>query len=376
MSNAEGNTPERDENVNATQRLDQARAELEQGDGALALNTLSRVAWRKLPRPLQLRYRYLRGWALTQAWRYQQAHRELAVALRLAERLDEREYAARISYRIGLNYYRQGQFAQAERCFMRAWSAIYDGEVGDLLFRMYVDHSLGNCALRLGRFDEAASHYHDALSYGADVDDRKWVGSVYLGLGLAYLHQGEFALAKLAMEESLHLEEQVAADSFLVEISAMYAITLIELNQPRAAEQELRRTIYLSTQVGNHRTLAIAYGCLAEAHLADGRLSEALASAEQALAEAEHSEVSLLDRAQLQLVLAKVQAAAGEQQAADGAFAVAEQGMSQSGDEVKYAALLRDYAKALISWGEHERAAAKLEAAYSLLRPRWRELFV
>ncbi len=105
-------------------------------------------------------------------------------------------------------------------------------------------------------------------------------------------------------------------------------------------------------------------------------MSEALASAEQALAEAEHSEVSLLDRAQLQLVLAKVQAAAGEQQAADGAFAVAEQGMSQSGDEVKYAALLRDYAKALISWGEHERAAAKLEAAYSLLRPRWRELFV
>ncbi len=376
MNEEEGNVLKRDDNVTGVvARLDQAQAELERGDADRAQSILSSLGRGDLPRYTQMRYRYLWGWTHLRGRHYRDADMDLTTALALAKQLDEREYVARINYRIGVNHYRQSEFADAERYFLRCWNAIYEGEVRDLLFRMYVDHSLGNCSLRLGRFVGAASHYRDALSYGADVDDRKWVSSVYWGLGLAYLQQGEVALAKLALEESLYLAEQAAADSFLVEVSAMYAVALIELNQARAAEQELRRTIYLSRQVGNSRILALAYGCLAEAQLIDERLSEARATATQALVEAECEGISSLDRAQVQLVHAKVLTVARERGAADNAYSAAELGMSTSGDDVKYADLLRDYARALISWREYERAAVKLGLACYLLRPYWRIWF-
>lgn len=368
MHSASDNPPAWGEDeAGVAKQLDQAQAALERGDAGAAIAILRLIVRRQLPSPLKMRHHYLSGWAEFEARHYLLAERELALALALAERLDERGAAARISYRLGTSYYRRHQFALAERCFVRAWLAIEAGEVGDLLFRMYVDHSLGNCALRQGRYVGAASHYRDALSYVSDVDDPKWSSSVYWGLGLAYLQYGEAALAKLALEESLALAERAASDSFLVEISAMYAVSLIELNQARAAERELERTIYLSRQVGNDRTLVLAYGCLAEAKLLDGRLVEALATAEQALVEAEKQRVDALDRAQVEQVLAKVLTAAGHRDEADHAYATAEQGMKKSGDNIKYANLLGDYARALMSWGEHERAAEKLEAALRLM---------
>ncbi len=354
--------------------LDQAQMALERSDLKVAWARLRRIRVRRLTPPLKMRYHYLKGQAEFEAQRYSEAGRQLTTALTLAERLERREYTARIRYRIGVNLYRQRKFVEAERLFALCHTATIEGDVRDLLFRMYVDHSLGNCALRQGRFEGAVSHYRDALSYVSDVDDPRWVSSVYWGLGLAYLQSGEAAQAKIALEESLALAEDAATQSFMVEISAMYAVTLIKLNQANAAERELERTIYLSRAVGNNRTLAIAYSCLAEARMLDGQLPEALAAAEQAVVAAEQPGVDALDRAQVQLVVAKVHAAMGERIAAERIFEQAEAGMKGSGDDIKYADLLKEYARTLALWGETERGAAKLAAALGLLHPDWEML--
>jgi tetratricopeptide (TPR) repeat protein len=354
--------------------LDQAQAMLEQEQYADSLALLEPLTGTHLTSMAQMRYCYLKGWALLNLQQLEVAYLELAHALKLASQLKAVSCAAYIHYRLGVAHYRRNQFAEAEHYFLRTWLALQDREIDDPKLKVQVDLSLGNATLRQGRFKNAIGHYHDALGDETQLLGGKWLGSIYWGLGLAYLYRREFGVAKVEIGAALGIQQQGAADSFLAMVNAMYGMILIELNQPEAALKELRHTVYLSKQVGDHSALVLTYGNIAEAYLACEQLPEALTAAQQAVAQAHELGVGPLHIAQVQLILAKVHASRGEYEQADVVFAEAETLISKSGDKVKHMELLHDYGKALLKWGNYARAIKKLTLACHLRNPMWRYL--
>ena len=322
----------------------------------------------------QMRYHFLAGWLQLSLGQMDVAYTELTHSLQLATQMKARIPLAYISYRLGIYHYRNNQFVEAEGYFIQTWSAFYDHEIDDPKLKAYVNHSLGNATLRLGRFENAVGHYHDAMEQASAFDSSKWVGSVCWGLGLAHYHQGDLGVAKVEFSEALRLQQQEPINSFLATLTGMYGMILIELNQPHAAERELNHAIYLGRQVGDNTILVTAQGNLAHAYLAQGRLSEALTMAQEALAQAYALGVTALDVAQTQQTLAKVHAQMGSYEQAAANLAEAEETMRKSGDSVKYMALLYDYGWMLKKAGEYHHAAQKLTLACYLRNPAWQYL--
>lgn len=359
--------------IEATALLDRVQIAIEQGQPASALRLLGDCPAADLPAAPLTRYYHLKGWALLGLNQSEQAEEELNVALQLAEQHHERELAARIRNRIGISYYQRLQFAVADAWFVQCWSAIHDGEISDTSFKMHIHNNLGNTALRMGIFAAAVSFYYEALNHARNLNDDTWMGSICLGLSLASLHSGDYGVAMLAIKQGFELEQRGGSPNFLAHLQGMYAMTLIRLNQPQAAEQELYKAIKLSEQIGANQTLVIAYGNLAEAYMAQARLVEALSIAQLAVAEARRLQVSDLDLAQLLHTLANVYARLQEYNPAISTFEEAAGLMRDCGDAPKYAQLLFDYGRTLLQCGKVSQGISKLELANYLTNVELRD---
>ncbi len=346
--------------------LDRAQQELDRGCPTAAMQLLEPLRTGNLRLAVRMRYHFVLGSALSNDRLAERGEGELEHALRLAERLDDREYVVRCRYRLGVTYYQRLRFEEADGYFVSCWLAFDDGLISDPQLRMYVHHSLGNVALRLGNFKGAVSHYQDAIRRREGVGDSKLLGTVCWGLGLAHYHQRELGLAMMAMKEALNLQQRNAANAPLAAVNGMYAMMLIELNQAKAAERELKHTIYLAEQSHDYRVLVTAYGNLAEAYLAQDNPADALIAARFALEQAHAHAVGMVDMAQTYVTLAKVYTVLQRWADADANFEQAILLIGETRDEVKHEHFVYAHAQMLLKCGDYVKAVKKLVLAYRL----------
>ncbi len=346
--------------------LDQALEATAQREPQRALEIVAPLDLEGLAPRIEMRADYLSGWALTELGRLGEAVTRLQTALAVAQEIGEGEYKARISNRLGIAYYKQGKLVMAERCFIAAWNGWYEAEIIDIRFAMLVSHNLGNVALRQGNLPMAIGHYHEALRYALDLNDTKWIGAIYWGLGLAHLQSKELEEAYQAMTDSLMLQEANPKDSFLAEVRGMYGAVANMVGRTDEALAELRHTVYLAKASAAWQALVLAHANLAETYLKRNEPNNALGEAEEAVSLARDFGLGDLDRAQVQHTLARVYAALGRRIEADQQFSTAEHLAEGQGERVTRADMLYEYAVSLVSWGEATRAAQKLAAANRL----------
>lgn len=318
-----------------------------------------------------LRYHFVKGAVSLNLAEMTTAYDELNRALQIANQLADRAYIGYVSYRLGVYHYRSSQFAIAEGYFVESWKVIKERAIrNNIKLSMYVNLSLGNTVMRRGNYRGAISHYRDALRDLEYLHSSKWLGSIYWGIGLCQMYIGMKVAAKVNMARGLRIQQDVAVNSFLAEMTGMYGMVLVVNGQFDAAERELRHAIYLSQQVNSKSAYLIACANMAELNLHRGTLDPALEWAERTVGEARMMQVSALNMAQTLHTLGNIHAARHEFVAAKKAFAEAEPLMRESKDEDKLGQLLKDYGKVLAQCGEYASAMPKLEQAVYKNAPR------
>ena len=178
----------------------------------------------------------------------------------------------------------------------------------------------GMTALVQGRLDDAADLFATNVELGRDTNDSNYIGGL-VGLGMVKMFRGDFAGARLAVEEGVAAARRSGAE--VVSIAMIAPMSQIILGwmhlsggdaaQARTAVSPVADALR-SSRLPRYASLPLLV--LAEAQLALGALNEAEATLDEAASLARQGELTwILGRAAL--IRAKVRARQGDMQEAE-----------------------------------------------------------
>jgi class 3 adenylate cyclase/tetratricopeptide (TPR) repeat protein len=210
--------------------------------------------------------------------------RALAVALESRDHELERE----AQYRTGQAYFAIGDFRRALDLLSRcAEGAGEDSDQRAQLFASWSHSWLALTLSNLGRFAEASSHAGEAVKIAEVADHPFTLAEALTGVGGVSLAQGDLGQAMAALERARALIRQWNLHPWAVLARLGYAYALsARPDEGRDLLEEVKRKETTVSSMGVGRSMQLAW--LGEAYLLAGRLDEALASTQQAVALARH----------------------------------------------------------------------------------------
>ncbi len=178
----------------------------------------------------------------------------------------------------------------------------------------------GMTALVQGRLDDAADLFGTNVELGRDTNDSNYIGGL-VGLGMVKMFRGEFAGARLAVEEGVAAARRMGTEVVSIAMIAPIAQLILgwmhlsggDAAQARTAVSPVADALR-SSRLPRYASLPLLV--LAEAELALGALNEAEATLNEATSLARQGELTwILGRAAL--IRAKVRARQGDMQEAE-----------------------------------------------------------
>jgi tetratricopeptide (TPR) repeat protein len=271
-------------------RLATARALLDAGRFQDALARLDDAVIAVVPfRPLQAETRLLRGQILDGLDKDAEAVEALTAAVWTAEAASHDEVAlAATTYLIGLSGAGEVALAAGQRWAAHA-RALLERTGGNLDRRLRIDNALGLLLHANDRFAEAVDSYDRAIATaGKDLATR---------LGRAHLHNnrarslaklGRFQEAAAAYEEAIELFSTVLGDDHPIALTAWSNLaSVFSATGDYARALELHRDLLARRRASlgpDHPQIAVSLGNVAVTLDGLGRYAEAVASHEQTLA--------------------------------------------------------------------------------------------
>jgi tetratricopeptide (TPR) repeat protein len=108
--------------------------------------------------------------------------------------------------------------------------------------------NLSQCALRLGRYDEARAALEESVELCLSVDERWELGFVYRGLGLVAQAQGEHPQALDMFGKSLATLTELGARHEMARVLAEMSRSIFELGNDAEAERKWRESLRIATE--------------------------------------------------------------------------------------------------------------------------------
>jgi predicted ATPase/class 3 adenylate cyclase len=150
----------------------------------------------------------------------------------------------------------------------------------------------GVAHLHLGHFREADQHFQNALSLCREIGDRRNAGAMWSNLGESARLRGDYRAAADHYQKAIGIVREIGnRDSESIYLNNLSG-ALIGQHQFAQAEKILRK-LMSQTAVPNYVILSESYRFLSEACLGQGKLSEALDTAQRALSLAQESQNGL-----------------------------------------------------------------------------------
>lgn len=179
-------------------------------------------------------------------------------------------------YALGMALLKKSAFSAAEQAFRQALAADETHcpsryQLGLLLAPQDIEGALKHLrAATLSADGDTASHAHDMIAALAEVDTARSEGERSALLGVAYIRQRAWTLARAELERAISLwPENAAAYAFL-------GYALLQLGQEGAAHAHLERSLALNPENGQaHHFLAMLYRRLGWPHAALEVLTQA-----------------------------------------------------------------------------------------------------
>jgi len=135
----------------------------------------------------------------------------------------------------------------------------------------------------LGRYDAAARSFEEARQTFQELGDRRRLMDVSSNLGVIAHARGDYEAAFRYTSEALEIAREIGERDGELVFASNLGAARVGLGECSAAEAELRQVIELAG-AGGSWVLSDTYRLLAEACLGQGKVGEALAAAQQALA--------------------------------------------------------------------------------------------
>lgn len=259
-----------------------AELRLESGRADLALEIIE--ALRTLPAPHSMDPR-LDLMAATIAHRKGRFDQILEPATRAAERaaaLGARQFEARAYNRIAVAHFRKGDLAKALEVAHKA-SVIFE-EIGDRMGTTTSMRIATTVFLNEGRIDEAVEMTERALAIAREVGSQSEISLLLGHLGTMETRRGQFVpgreYALASIEVSREIGNRRREGISLIYLAGAYAVE----GALRNAEDACQRAAWILSEIGNEKWEAQARSSLAHIMRRQGRVHEALAEAEKAVA--------------------------------------------------------------------------------------------
>jgi len=165
-------------------------------------------------------------------------------------------------------------------------------ELGDRRGMVTSFKLFGVAHLHLGHFREADGHFEKALALCREIADRRNAAAMWSNLGESARLRGDYQAAADHYQKGISIVREIGnRDSENIYLNNLSG-ALIGLHQFAQAEEILRKVIS-QTAVPNYCILSESYRFLSEACLGQAKLSEALDTAQRALALAQESQNGL-----------------------------------------------------------------------------------
>lgn len=201
----------------------------------------------------------------------------LAIALagaELAERCGDRRVLFRCLTNAGSCHSAQAQWSAARPCFERTLAIGRDDALASEIATAH--NNLGIVAKNEGRWDDALSHYAQALAIEREQGRHAAVVRCLSAMGGMHLSRGDWAAARQCMEEGLRLSERYRVDFFVPVHACGLGEALLEMGELDDAERHLLRALERSRSADNPMITVNAQANLGRIATLRGQRSAAL----------------------------------------------------------------------------------------------------
>jgi len=224
------------------------------------------------------------GRAWTQAQRAPEAVAVLNDALRFFTTSDNAEQTARTRSQLGAAMLEMRTYAEAQQELESALAFMSKANVKDPLLKVHTLYNLGVSFYMRGDYRSAAQQFDRATHDGADVGDMRWQAGLFAGMGMSYSKLNDFEAAVAYLRRSEALFDAINNKSRAIESRLRAALSMRALGQRSKADELLTGALAEARAAGLERLVVEIASHQAVSWADDGRASEAIALANEALA--------------------------------------------------------------------------------------------
>lgn len=230
-----------------------------------AQSFLDKLKNERLPVTLLPRYYALCGEAKIGLRLYEEALVDFEQSLQLFERKGRTPTLEieRVRNWLGLAYYYLNKYQLAIEQHERCLKAIQRGWIEDKRFKMKIYTNLANEYHHLGNHQETLQLYREAIKLAEGGEDNSALAGIYWGLGLTYRSIDNLAMAKLYLDKSADLYQQLGELDQAGRVRTMLGLALVNRKEFSEAEVALKSALQLGLESKDEAAQGTAYANLA-----------------------------------------------------------------------------------------------------------------
>src|SRR5437868_6110286 len=267
------------ENQDIQRLLLRARLFLEEGQRDKALMVLETIDTESQEQRQEVDY--LLAWGYTLAKRSEDALRVLSPLPDLAE--DEGEQENRIDrgrlaqcfLRLGDTAVNLARYEDAAHHYTKCLKILQDKRIHLPLVQVKARYGLAMTHVMRELYAAAIQHYELALGLCLYIDDDEIIGNIYYGLSHVYRRTGNLIKAQLAGEKALELYERSGNQHMEGVTHNLLGNVSTQLGDYRQASDHFTEALAIATSCDSTRMVMVNCAALANLRLAEGRLEEA-----------------------------------------------------------------------------------------------------
>lgn len=345
-------------------KLREAQILSRQGKADEALDILLRLTSQQLSQ----RESVLARWHVTYCYvalgRGEDARREAAEALPMAEKLGDVELVERLRNELGNAYSLLHSHPLALDNYRECLTAIGQGRIQDPTFKLNVLYNIGNQHWHLGEYDNAIEYLRQAAEIAPDVIHPEGLGAIYWVLSLSYTAKGDTNQAKLYALRSIGAYEEAGNRRLVAMVYNRLGRAFAQAGQVGDALVQLSTAYEIAKGQQDTRGIAEAQRSLATVHLGEGQVAEAERAAQEALEQAD-AMGDPMQQADSHLTMARVHEAQKRPNDAEQHYNTAIELLSSTQASERLREAYAQYSDFLEHQGDNKRAFEMLKNAYS-----------
>src|ERR1051326_626237 len=256
-----------------------ARLFLEEGQRDKALAVLETIHSENQEQQHEINYLFAWGYILGKRW--EEAFRILSPLSRVSEEeenqhnLLDRVRLAQCLFYLGDAAVNLARYEDAARHYTRCLKIVQDKRIRLPLVQVKARYGLAMTHVMRGLHAAAIQHYDLALKLCLYIDDDEIMGNIYYGLSDAYRRSGNLIEAQLAGEKALELYER-GGDQHREGITHnLLGHISTQLGDYRQASDHFTEALAVATSSESMKMIMVNCAALANLRLVEGRLDEA-----------------------------------------------------------------------------------------------------